>query len=203
VGLFTKTAKQQDLVTLQAELAALSERLEAAETAKRALEERLAALDTATRQLAEKPAPPPDPALVARVDSLTGKVMMVEQSAAQAAAGLADIAQLAERLAANDAAVRATTEQLSTLEQRITSVSVELANQINELGSDIDALAALPAGASTGGTEPGSLSTLSDEVLDALRSAQVRLASEQARYEIAFREDLAALAEQIRRAARS
>jgi len=128
---------------------------------------------------------------------------VVEQSAAQAAAGLADIAQLAERLAANDAAVRATTEQLSTLEQRITSVSVELANQINELGSDIDALAALPAGASTGGTEPGSLSTLSDEVLDALRSAQVRLASEQARYEIAFREDLAALAEQIRRAARS
>lgn len=202
MGIFTKTAKQQDLDTLQAELAALRERLEAAEAAKRSLEERLSTLDTATRQLAQKPAPPPDPALVARVDTIAGKVMVIEQSTAQAATSLADIAQLAERLAANDAAVRANTEQLGALEQRITSVSIELANQINELGSDIDALAALPAGSPAGGSEPGSLSTLSDEVLDALRSAQVRLASEQARYEIAFREDLAALAEQVRRAAR-
>lgn len=202
MGIFTKTAKQQDLDSLQVELAALRERLDAAEAAKRALEARLAELDSTTRQLAQKPAPPPDPALVSRLDSLTGKVMVIEQSAAQAAAGLADIAQLAERLAANDAAVRANTEQLGALEQRITSVSIELANQINELGSDIDALASLPAGSPASGSEPGSLSTLSDEVLDALRSAQVRLASEQARYEIAFREDLAALAEQIRRAAR-
>lgn len=202
MGIFTKTAKQQDLDSLQAELAALRERLDTAETAKRTLEARLAELDSTTRQLAQKPAPPPDPALVSRLDSLTGKVMVIEQSAAQAAAGMADIAQLAERLAANDAAVRANTEQLGALEQRITSVSIELANQINELGSDIDALASLPAGSTAGGSEPGSISTLSDEVLDALRSAQVRLASEQARYEIAFREDLAALAEQIRRAAR-
>ncbi|MFM8311965.1 MAG: hypothetical protein ACKOAZ_08700 [Ilumatobacteraceae bacterium] len=203
MGIFTKTAKQQDLDSLQAELAALRERLDTAETAKRTLEARLAELDSTTRQLAQKPAPPPDPALVSRLDSLTGKVMVIEQSTAQAAAGMADIAQLAERLAANDAAVRANTEQLGALEQRITSVSIELANQINELGSDIDALASLPAGSTAGGSEPGSISTLSDEVLDALRSAQVRLASEQARYEIAFREDLAALAEQIRRAARS
>lgn len=202
MGIFTKTAKQQDLDSLQAELAALRERLDTAETAKRTLEARLAELDSTTRQLAQKPAPPPDPALVSRLDSLTGKVMVIEQSTAQAAAGMADIAQLAERLAANDAAVRANTEQLGALEQRITSVSIELANQINELGSDIDALASLPAGSTAGGSEPGSISTLSDEVLDALRSAQVRLASEQARYEIAFREDLAALAEQIRRAAR-
>ncbi|MFM7251839.1 MAG: hypothetical protein ACKO27_02050 [Ilumatobacteraceae bacterium] len=202
MGIFTKTAKQQDLDSLQAELAALRERLDTAETAKRTLEARLAELDSTTRQLAQKPAPPPDPALVSRLDSLTGKVMVIEQSTAQAAAGMADIAQLAERLTANDAAVRANTEQLGALEQRITSVSIELANQINELGSDIDALASLPAGSTAGGSEPGSISTLSDEVLDALRSAQVRLASEQARYEIAFREDLAALAEQIRRAAR-
>jgi hypothetical protein len=104
-------------------------------------------------------------------------------------------------MTANDAAVRETSAQLSALEQRVTAVSIELANQINEIGSDIDALASLP---STDGptTEPRSLSEVSDEVLDALRTAQVRLASEQARYEIAFREDLAALAEQVRRAAR-
>jgi uncharacterized coiled-coil protein SlyX len=201
VGLFTKNAKQQDLDTLQAELAALRERLEMAEAAKRALEERLSSLDATTRELAARPAPPPDPALVARVDSLGGKIMVIEQAMAQATAGLADIAQLAERMTANDAVVRETSEQLSALEKRLTSVSVELANQINEIGHDLDALASLPSPTASS-TEPASLSTISDEVLDALRTAQVRLASEQARYEIAFREDLAALAEQVRRAAR-
>lgn len=201
MGLFTKNARQQDLDTLQAELASLRERLDLAEAAKGALEERLTALDTATRQLAEKPAPPLDPALVARVDAIGGRLTVLEQSAAQAEAGLADLAHLAERMTANDAAVRETSTQLSALEKRVTAVSIELANQINEIGSDIDALASLPS-ADGSPVEPPSLSALSDEVLDALRTAQVRLASEQARYEIAFREDLAALAEQVRRAAR-
>ena len=39
----------------------------------------------------------------------------------------------------------------------------------------------------------------SAEVLDALRTTQTKLAQEQARYEIAFRQDLAALADQLRR----
>ena len=42
-------------------------------------------------------------------------------------------------------------------------------------------------------------SSVADDVIDDLKSAQVKLAAEQARYEIAFREDLAALAEQVRR----
>ena len=41
--------------------------------------------------------------------------------------------------------------------------------------------------------------TVSDEVLAALRTGQIKLANEQARYEIAFREDLAAIAEHMRR----
>ncbi|MBK5334215.1 MAG: hypothetical protein JJD93_19720, partial [Ilumatobacteraceae bacterium] len=40
--------------------------------------------------------------------------------------------------------------------------------------------------------------TVSDEVVDALRGGQVKLANEQARYEIAFRQDLASLAELLR-----
>jgi hypothetical protein len=40
---------------------------------------------------------------------------------------------------------------------------------------------------------------MADEVADALRDSQERLASEQARYQIAFREDLARLAEQLKR----
>jgi len=65
-----------------------------------------------------------------------------------------------------------------------------LANQISELGRDIDGLANTSGQVGQG--------TVSDEVLDALRSAQVKLANEQARYEIAFRQDLAALAEHVR-----
>ena len=54
----------------------------------------------------------------------------------------------------------------------MTAVSTELANQLTELGHDID------------GTHEG----------------QVKLANEQARYQIAFREDLARLAEETQRA---
>ena len=66
-----------------------------------------------------------------------------------------------------------------------TSTSTELANQISELSGDVDAL---------GGDTPPS-----DEVVEELRDAQIRLASEQARYQIAFRQDLADLADRLRR----
>jgi len=38
--------------------------------------------------------------------------------------------------------------------------------------------------------------------VDALKTAQIRLATEQARYEITFRQDLAALADQLFKRAR-
>jgi DNA repair exonuclease SbcCD ATPase subunit len=75
--------------------------------------------------------------------------------------------------------------KLAELDARVTSVSTELANQIAELGNDLDNP---PPDASPDGA-----------VLDELREGQVRLANEQARYQIAFREDLARLAEQLRR----
>ena len=75
-----------------------------------------------------------------------------------------------------------------TLDSRVTAVSTELANQISELGNDIDALQKRAK------DEP-----VADEVIEAVLDAQERLASEQARYQIAFREDLARLAEQLRR----
>ena len=67
-------------------------------------------------------------------------------------------------------------------------MSTELANQLSELGNDIEALNNRPPGA-----------PLDEGTLDELRDTQTRLASEQARYQIAFREDLARLAEQLRR----
>lgn len=92
----------------------------------------------------------------------------------------------------NDTAVTAQLDQISKrlddLDARVTSVSTELANQIGELGGEIDALQ------KRAGAEP-----MTDEVAAALRGSQERLAGEQARYQIAFREDLAKLAEQLKR----
>jgi chromosome segregation ATPase len=77
--------------------------------------------------------------------------------------------------------------KLAELDQRVTAVSTELANQVSELGHDIDALAQRPP------------DTAGEAVIGELRDGQARLANEQARYQIAFREDLARLAEQLRR----
>lgn len=101
------------------------------------------------------------------------------------------IGQLAERMTSNDTEARAVREHMALLDQRLTNVSTELANQIGELGRDIDGL-----GQRVPEIVDGSVS---DEVVDALRGGQVKLANEQARYEIAFRQDLADLAEQLRR----
>ena len=83
--------------------------------------------------------------------------------------------------------VDAEVAQLTALDARITSVSTELANQLRELGGDIDALAERPVAA------------VDDGSLDEVRDTQVRLANEQARYQIAFRADLARLAEHLQR----
>ena len=103
----------------------------------------------------------------------------------------AQVRQLMERAGSNDTEARAVREHMALLDQRLTNVSTELANQLSELGRDIDGLGQRIPEVAEG--------TVSDEVVDALRGGQVKLANEQARYEIAFREDLAALAEQLRR----
>jgi hypothetical protein len=79
--------------------------------------------------------------------------------------------------------------KVANLDARVTSVSTELANQLSELSTDIDSLDRRPNG-----------NGVTVEVVGELRDGQVRLANEQARYQIAFREDLARLAEQLRRA---
>ena len=90
-----------------------------------------------------------------------------------------------ERVRAEVTALR---DELTALDVRVTSVSTELANQLTELGHDIDALAERPAHNGVDGVE-----------LAAVQAGQVRLANEQARYQIAFREDLARLAGQLKR----
>ena len=224
------SASKAELQAMRAELSDMKARLEASEQNRAAVETRLSALAVAVTSSAA-PAPDHDlaerveaiaarldvglagvdPMLVARVDALTAKIAAnstiepivaarVDELASRLSIidGLgAQVAQVAERLASIDAAGRVSAEQIASLEQRVTSVSTELANQLNELGNDIDGLAAhqnqQPAAAPA--------SAIDEEVLADLRVAQVRLAAEQARYEIAFRQDLAVLAEQVRRAA--
>jgi len=60
-----------------------------------------------------------------------------------------------------------------------------LANQITEMSGELESL---------GANEPAT-----DEIVDELRDAQTRLAGEQARYQIAFRQDLAQLADRLKR----
>ena len=100
------------------------------------------------------------------------------------------VGELVNRATANDTEARAVREHMAVLDQRLTNVSTELANQLSELGRDIDGLGQRIPEAAEG--------TISDEVVDALRGGQVKLANEQARYEIAFRQDLASLAELLR-----
>lgn len=85
------------------------------------------------------------------------------------------------------ARIDAMAAQLDALDARITAVSTELANQLGELGNDIDALSTRPA------------ESIDEETVEALRDTQLRLANEQARYQIAFRADLARLAQHLQR----
>ena len=98
--------------------------------------------------------------------------------------------ELTQRAGLTQAATDETRAQVAAVEQRLASASTELANQIGELGREIDGLA-------TREVEPVNV-TLDDAATATLRNGQVRLASEQARFEISFREDLATLAEQVR-----
>ncbi len=79
-------------------------------------------------------------------------------------------------------------QKISIISQRVTTMTTELSHQIHELGSEIETLT------------KSSQDNASREALEQLRINQIRIANEQARYEIAFRQDLAELVEQIRRA---
>lgn len=98
------------------------------------------------------------------------------------------------------------------LDERVTNVTTELANQLTELSTDLDYVAqGLPPGTTVSPADPemieARLRKQFDEEIDAklgielddVRDNAERLALEQARYEIRFRQDLADLADRLRR----
>jgi replicative DNA helicase len=136
----------------------------------------------------------PDPVLSAIDDLMSFSAQALEVSREEARVSSERLAMLEELVAkygaaleAEKAANSATADRLNLIEQRLVSMGNELSHQLHEMGNEIDRL-----GQNTG-------DGASAEILDALRSTQTKLAQEQARYEIAFRQDLAALADQLRR----
>jgi hypothetical protein len=152
------------------------------------------------------PPPPPPPSLTAptisvddtRIDRIEERLAALDDSRTEADEKLGEIAAHAARI-----------------DDRVTNISTELANQLTELSSDIDYVSqGLPTGSGASPIDPevieAKLQQRIDEEIDAklgieldeVRTSAERLAMEQARYEIRFRQDLAELADRIRRPAR-
>lgn len=109
------------------------------------------------------------------IDALQTEVTNLRDSLDAQAAAIAE-----DRDAAGGVA-----ERLAALEARVSGMGTELSRQLHELGDEIERLAREV-------DDPAVR-----DAVEALTSVQVRLAAEQARYEIAFRQDLAELADRL------
>jgi chromosome segregation ATPase len=184
MGLFKKRATDtEELEQLRSEIASMASRLDEADATKQQLARRLDEADAAKQQLARRldEADTAKTQLAQRVDGLATKFdtpMAPPSEPPPARVEPADLDDLRTRL-------DRVAKRLDEVDQRITSISTELANQISELSGDLEGL---------GSNEPPT-----ERVVDELRDAQERLANEQARYQIAFRQDLAELADRLKR----
>ncbi len=77
-------------------------------------------------------------------------------------------------------------ERLINADARVTQITTALTNQLHEIDTELDRLTQTADAASA-------------ETVTQLRANQVRIASEQARYAITLRQDLAELAELLRK----
>lgn len=160
----------------------------------------LARIDALTAMVDQQYAALPDPTLGARLEELMSRI--------DAAPDESRLVELEARMESSETRARQTSEHLIAIEHRMNTVSIELTNQVSELGRDIDGFGAHTSshgnGNGNGNGHAGNGSTgyglASAELLTELQAAQIKLAAEQARYEIAFRQDLAMLAEHVRRA---
>ena len=175
-----KKAERERIDVLEAELAQLRERLEAADRESAALRTNLTGVEATNRSLETRLA-----SICAQGEEITGRLDGVS-------------------------------DEVARVNARITGVSTELANQDTELGNEIDALEQAPsdpgrAPSGTNGHAPDldvdaivirlndSVDEIVQEVLDEVEESTGRLAAEQARYQIQFRQDLADMADQLRR----
>jgi hypothetical protein len=206
MGLFSKKPKVDpaEVISMQEAIAELQSRLMGSEQARQTLEHRLHNMDiSTTAALADRDQ------FLDDVLRRMGELDVVKRQVAQIDVVNAKIAsldnlngrmsELNDRVSSTAFDANAAREQAALLSERVSSVSTELANQLGELGKEIDNLAEQQRQQierATAAAEP-TPAEFSSEVLDQLRAAQTRLAAEQARYEIAFRQDLASLADRV------
>jgi chromosome segregation ATPase len=96
------------------------------------------------------------------------------------------------------------TDKMQTIDSRMTNVSIELANQLTELSNDLELLIDQPDAPLHDVNQlqlelEGRVDDQVDKAMGEIQISTERLAQEQARYEIKFREDLAELADRLRR----
>jgi small-conductance mechanosensitive channel len=213
MGLFKKRTDPDEMARLRAEIERMGARLAAADAEKREFHEQLQRLNADVEQQASRITATP---AEASLDELREQLLKLDRrideqlviaagSPGVDAAAVETLRETVERLSQRfdvplteapappppppetDLAdmsreLGRLAERLDDVERRIVSISKELAHQIDELGSEIHA----------GDGAPPS------DAVDELRRAQVDLAAEQARYQIAFREELAQLADRLR-----
>ena len=111
--------------------------------------------------------------------------LAVEALQAEIASLRAEMSEQMAALVAEREVARSTVDRLAGIEARVSGMGSALSRQLHELGTEIEELS--KRAEDTGVAE----------MMDALKTTQVRLANEQARYEITFRQDLAALANKL------
>ena len=208
-----KAQLEQQLGALRAENTQLRDELlvqitssaNASNEATRALAEQTAAhLDEQRARLADLAVVATDAAERAasagEIDEPTeARLAEIERLAAEASAGAAQAGSVADEAAATAADAN---ERIGTIDARLAQVATELTNQLSELSGELDAaveraVSTDPEGAASAVADQAAL--IDPELIDELLDAQDRLAAEQARYQIAFRQDLAELADRLRR----
>jgi metal-dependent amidase/aminoacylase/carboxypeptidase family protein len=111
----------------------------------------------------------------------------IEALQAEVASLRVDLYQHVEMLGNEREAARAIADRLVSLDTRVSNMGSELSRQFQELGGEIEQLAKEVQNSGV------------NEIVDTIKASQTRLANEQARYEITFRQDLAALADKLLR----
>jgi len=117
----------------------------------------------------------------------------VDEIRAQLSTLVAHVQQLATTDTSRGEQLESVVAQLLQLDGRIGQIGNEVTHQLTELSTDIDRLGQRTNDLGSNIEQLTELPTL----VEGVRSDQARLANEQARYEIAFRQDLAEVAEMV------
>jgi len=99
----------------------------------------------------------------------------------------AELTKRTNELSFVTAATNGLDQRINAIDSRLSNMTSELTHQLHELGNEIQTITEQQQ-------DPASVAAL-----EQLRVNQTRIANEQARYEITFRQDLATLAEMLRR----